>query len=382
MLGRFFGYMSPQEDILPAGAIFNVQVTANSLFTAMVRLGTQRKPVSGRMVFVGENTWSTTFSLGKYRGRYLRATMQHNAETSGIVVFIEQSTAPDRDFDFVAETSLEIIPWNNYQPLPLIYAGYHKLHLISQATGGDPLGSGHGTYRVSSIGGVTGVLRLADGSRASFSSWMNAAQGFQLGVPLYAGLGAIHGRVETQVGAYSSDSVTSGGDLGWSRPANQSRRLYPDGFNTAVTFSGSRYVRQRGMSLFGTLGPDSPTYPAVFYLITDFLDIELALDISSDNKVVASPDSKLAAGVDAFSMTIASATGDFHGTMTILDVNPIDGVELVKRRLEFSGNLHQAERSCRGFGLLPDMPVPNAFPPVTSRNAPIRSVLVQILPNN
>lgn len=102
-----------------------------------------------------------------------------------------------------------------------------------------PQGDGYATLRISAKGGVTLAGRLGDGTSITQGGPLTSDGRFQVFIPLYKKAGMLTGWVDfvPQTGISDFNGV-----LHWSKPENSREALYPQGFDLALDFMGSRYL--------------------------------------------------------------------------------------------------------------------------------------------
>jgi hypothetical protein len=98
-----------------------------------------------------------------------------------------------------------------------------------------PGGNGSGTANVSVSGQIRFSAILGDGTHVSEIGKLTVHNHLPFYAPLYAGRGAIFGRI-----VFDPGSNTFDGTLTWSRPPIPGDIMYPDGFTTNAVVLGSR----------------------------------------------------------------------------------------------------------------------------------------------
>ena len=165
-----------------------------------------------------------------------------------------------------------------------------------------PRGYGYGTLSLSTLGAVSLVGKLADGTPVSASSFALSGGSASLYAPLYLGKGAVFGDLTFRAAAATDDLD---GSLRWIRPLALTGSLYVGGFDTTLAAHGSVFVAP-------------PLNTRVINLPTALLDltsgnltalIQKTIAIDTRNLVTVTPQPD----VNLVHVTVSRTTGVFSG---------------------------------------------------------------------
>lgn len=242
-----------------------------------------------------------------------------------------------------------------------------------------PQGHGYLMLRALVNGRVTWSGKLADGTGLSGSSalWGNGA--FPVYVPLYRGLGSLHGLAEVGATPDPDDRRAirdAGGDLTWLK-LPQNARAYPNGFvPLALQVDGSQYLSPlRGEIVMDLMDVDpGDTNASIDFAGGGIDDTDFGSSLAQDFRVMRTH--RTIFTNDAFDnpgkvriTRLNPANGMFTGTFTLVDENPDRNFQLEFRRVTFQGLILPNRGEGLGFfnlGELSSPPIPQARMPQRS----------------
>ena len=274
------------------------------------------------------------------------------------------------------------------KPLPAAAGreGGYTLALAVQAdNAGEEVPQGHsvGAFKISPKGQATGVLLLADASRAAFSGTVDQSGVITLFVPLYKGLGSVLGRLHIA----ETDSNLSGSEVSWFKGARPKDLVYGDGFGPLeLGVIGRPYpipaANEPPMGL-----PDTPGNAAIAFAEGGVADIGPRLDTNQLHlqaaKVIftAPPPGRMKLTFDkgkpgGFQ---PGKSGSFKGSFELTDTDAsVTPNRQQVRKAIFQGLIVDNGTELKGYGffLLPQMPT--ASPKTTLATSPRLSGRVEL----
>jgi len=251
-------------------------------------------------------------------------------------------------------------PWSNTAPATR-FAGAYTFALEAPVGSGWPAGYSTGTVSIATTGVANWTLQPADGSPALKGTSIVAADGsMPLYAPIKSPLGSFVGRLTLPDNTAPNSPIT--GTVSWLRGSTTSADLAnAAGFGpVTLTPHGGRYAAPASGSLLLAL-PATPATPANASLDFDGDDVNLGVQktalmpfiftLASGNKVVLPLPNPT-----ALKLTLNPGTGQFNGSFTVTDPNPLSPSTNVKRAGKFSGVLLPQESVGAGFFVLPALP--------------------------
>jgi hypothetical protein len=323
-IGRFAGVVGNCE--------LTVTVTGDAGLTGTLRNGAASINFKGS--FDGTGTYN-----GFVAGQYL--TLQIGP------AFPAASSIPPGTMNVTYAASVVSIyramPYTAANPAP--EAGTHTMLLPAAVptSGTVPSGTGIGSLKVSTTGGVTISGVLADGTPFSQSGFVTSGgtAGADL-FPIYASLpykarGLLSGTIAFEKLSGTSDFD---GTVAWVKPPQTTGKLYPGGFNTGLAAIGSIESAPLKGTLALALGGSSPNAtltlnePDFSTAITKQVTVLPGRTAATNTVTVNNP------STDKLTMSIDARAGTFAGTF-------IDPLTLA--RTKFRGVLFQDQASAAGF---------------------------------
>ncbi|HXS68765.1 MAG TPA: S8 family serine peptidase, partial [Candidatus Polarisedimenticolia bacterium] len=298
-----------------SGAITITTTTASS-YSGKLQIGSSSVPFSGTLDVTGAATNAITPKGGQPLGISLKVDLDDESIINGTVTSPGVWSATLLANSAPAKTAS--LPFaGNYT---LIFPGTNDNPQL-------PAGDGYATATVSAGGKVKLTGSLADGTKLSQSSVVAANGQWPFYVSLYGGQGQILGWLLVT----NSGSENAGGDVNWIKPASETSKFYPGGFNFTTHATGS---------LFDSSVPISFVNGEILLSGGDLADAIL-------NPVTVSGSS--ATGANKLSLKL-SATGAFKGSVPNPPGKPIpiNGVFLQSRQFG-SGYFLGTDQSSRVF---------------------------------
>jgi hypothetical protein len=287
--GLFFEANGVQQQ---SSGLFTLKETSSGSYTASLQIGSTRYPFTGQLDVQG----SSTKTIARRGVGPLTVSLVQNANGDNRI------TGTITDGTWTAQLSADPAVYDlrtNTAP----FAGKYTL-IIPGVAGAPslPAGDGYGAVSVDASGKVKLSGALADGTTLTETAPLSKSGAWPLYVSLYAGKGTLVGWISLTNRA--SDDLN--GTLTWIKPAMPLAKLYPAGFNEAVTATGSFYTP-----------PPTSTSQIIGPSITavSFADGDLAssftntVTVSAGNKIINDSTNRL-------SLSLVTSSGLLRGTVT------------------------------------------------------------------
>jgi hypothetical protein len=205
---------------------FNLSVTAGGKYSGALQMSAGRLPFSGQFGVWCQAT--NNVARKKTNALVLSFGLGLSNQVVGSVsdgIWIAYLYAEQTGFH----------PTTNSAP----YAGQYTMMFRGDTTVASSLGSGFGTFTLSTAGAVHFAGTLADGTKLSQSALVSQYGNWPFFVPLYSGKGLVI--------SWLAFSNLPNGDLSgafnWIKPANSRSLLYQNGLAVQRNARGSFYVR-------------------------------------------------------------------------------------------------------------------------------------------
>jgi hypothetical protein len=277
--------------------------------------------------------------------------------------------------------------WDAKKNPAIAFAGYYtatvKLDPAGSAIGDAtvPQGTGYLKLTCTTAGTLQGAGKLADGTAYSVGSFLGPNGELAAYMPLYSNKGSLTGYGTLDgMGALTADWT-------WVKQAlTAASRSYRAGFGAngapvSLVVDGNKYVAPAKKTLLFGVSATGPNGHVSFTdggLAASATDPDADFTINSKNLAVFMAGA--AANPGAVKLTLDATHGLFSGSFVLADPDPAHAGKTLKRTATFAGVLSSAAKEGDGYFLLPQLPNPQATPPVTSANAPILSGEVLVAP--
>ena len=262
------------------------------------------------------------------------------------------------------------------------------LSVQDEDVGAEDVPQGHsvGAFKIGTGGLATGVLLMADASRATFSGSLDANGDIALFVPLHKGLGSVLGRLNIA----ETDPDLAGSVVSWFKGARPKDLVYGDGFGPLeLNVVGRPYpIPADGEPPMGL--PDTPGNASIAFAEGGVADIGARLDnallhVQATKVVFTSPPPgrmKLSISRDKPGSFQPGKSGCFKGgfELTDPDTSVTPNRNLVRKTI-FQGMLVDDGSEVKGYGffLMPQMPT--VSPKTTLSTSPRLSGRVELQAN-
>jgi hypothetical protein len=341
LLGVYQGLITG-DDVSERG-IFSVSIGKTGAFTGKSQVGALVLPIKGKVL--GSGFWQGKVKRG---GKEYVVSFNLNVSANGD----QQLTGTVTGGGLSAEITADLKTWRKARKnvaghLATAYAGIYTALLTppNGATSGVPLGTGFGRASISSLGVVTFLGKLGDGTPVKASSTLvervSGPVVFPLFIPLDKKQGNVSGYV-TYEAAAESDLTAS---LDWTEPT--SKKVDPQAFAETIALTGARYTKpapggfamltaENGEGFAGLVLPDYsvPVTPA-----GQFMQVKSAAVLHPLTGDVTLTDPAIALAL-SFRMKINAGTGLFSGTFKDPQLN---------RAIPFAGAVVQKANSGSGL---------------------------------
>ncbi len=366
--GTFNGLVDRDADLNGGfgGAVTNMVVASDGAVTGTLNLASYSYPFTGRLVASAANDPVLDVSVAR-----------HTPSPAPGPVALHLTI--DRTNGYASGTvggTVEVEAWHNPYSTTHPATGLAGLHNFwADPPAGlpeAPEGTTFGSATISTLGAVSLSLHLADGTTLVRSTTL-AVTGE---IPIYASLYANHGSITGSpavTDATAPDLNPVEGALSWNKtgPASTADHAYTDGFDLgatnddSLTLTGCEYLKPVSPAiLWGLSAATAPAFNAA--TIFSGADIESAQQVADTNMqlrinaagqvVLGSPNNT------GLTFTVNPATGAYSGHFTLSDSPP-----LVKRVVNYFGNIVPVQAAGRGCFSLPGIPVSTS--PVRSGEA-------------
>ena len=204
---------------------FTLTVSTKGKFSAKIKLGAGRYSMSGQF----DDSGSAQISINRRNLSSLVVNLQIDAQDP------DRLTGTLSDGSWTANLTADRAVFDgriNIAP----EQGQYTLVIPDQST---PDGNSYGTVTVDKAGHIRFSGSLADATKISQSVTVSKNGQWPLYIPLYSGQGFIFSWI-TFANTGTSDFS---GNLSWIKPSLPKAKLYPAGFSTSTSVSGSRYSR-------------------------------------------------------------------------------------------------------------------------------------------
>ncbi len=277
------------------------------------------------------------------------------------------------------------IPWRNSAPVTLATSFAHRYtaSFAPLVTAEPTYPQGHATMagRVSSLGVFSGVVRLQDGTPHTFSFPLSLNGAAKVYLASSSTAASLHGNGTFSV--QSSESVHIDGTATYYQtplPASSSSRSYKAGVPLhTLSLTGGRWTKPTAPNL--PLGlQDNGQHNAWLEFRKAFIDtssLQAGGIFAAPVYLKKSPFAAIsfsttpAPGGITFSLNLT--TGEFQGSFTSIDPNPILGGETVVRKASYSGVMIERLRAGSGHFNLPLLP--SAAEPDSTRTSILSGVV-------
>lgn len=210
---------------------------------------------------------------------------------------------------FETEFTVDRVVWNA-KSRPATMAGNYTILLPAEAGAGvqgAPLGTGFATASVTTAGVVKVSASLADGTKATASSWVSKDGFWPVYASLYKNLGVLMGQLDFTSLEGISDVE---GPLKWKRPADPKAAMFKPGFETTLDSVGGLFTKPAANQRLVPLANEGGN--ASLFLSEGGLGDEPIVrrsTVSAANKVVVPLQ-----GEDRSAVTLTSASGLMAGS--------------------------------------------------------------------
>lgn len=258
-------YETNEVQIKSAGALFNFTVRTDATFSGTMKLDGRTYLLTGSFDINGDAT--------KYVTRLGKTTLTVQLHLDFITKQITGTvSSPDPDA-WTADVLADIAPYSAANK----FQNTKRYTLAVPPDSGAPIfspgGFGYGFVTNNSLGVISFIGTLADGTAVSQTVPISQQQYWPFYIPLYANRGLIEGWIN-----FSSGSPR--GNISWIRPAGKLTTTYTNGFTNEVAIFGAPYT-PRTPSLTPADGALNIGYPAMTYQYA----------VSNNNAIVVLPGS-------------------------------------------------------------------------------------------
>jgi List-Bact-rpt repeat protein len=290
-----------------SSGFFDGKVTDQGGFSAKLRSGSNKDPVSGRFTAAGF---------------FSNSIPRKNLDPISVVLQLNLSGG-----DVITG---QLITSNGTAQLTAPRAGYSKNNPAPQAgkytlllPGNGEVGHGFGAVTVNTAGKVSLSGKLGDGTSASQKAILSGAGEWPFYLSLYSGKGSILGWLSF----VSEPTHDLTGSVTWIRPAQPDSDLYPGGFTNQMEALGSIYGFTNGIPIFN-------------FSTGQVALINGNLPANLTNQVIFA--NNKGTGSNQLTLTITTSSGLIKGSM----VNPATGGKITL-------NAAVLQKQNAGFGNFP-----------------------------
>lgn len=377
-------YQHPWEDS-ELGALMELTTTAGGVF-------------SGKLIY-GANTHNFSGSLLNQEGTQLmgQAYIQRTGKQTLFLIFgideATQSLQGSLDISNVGINPVTLIAWRqtwSSSKQATAYAGSYTFAIIGDgASARSPGGTGYATCTVPLNGAPFEVKgRLPDGTAFASSTQLGPRGEFLIYQGLYARPGSAMGllRLGAEPDATAGQPVYVE-NMGYSslyKPYQtaSSETIYTDGIGPiTLSFDGGRSVPAPAA---GEVVIDLPN--VADNAMINFVGANIEASETPPNtvfRIQTSGSTTMKTGEEnpaKVSVTIKPATSEFSGSLTLKDLNPLNGITQITRNVTFQGvfiELSGGSKVGRGYFTLKQLPEPGV---TTVTTAPSFTGTVELAP--
>jgi cyclophilin family peptidyl-prolyl cis-trans isomerase len=279
----------------PGAGTFSLATTATGKFTGSMRIGSARYSMSGTLDGHGSANVTAKFGTASSQVSLLIDT------NSGIERMTGTVTVNGSEQNLVAYRS----PFDGRTNLATAFAGKYTMIIPGSDLAGAPYGDGFASISVDVSGKVKVTGVLGDGS--AFTEIVPVSQDghWPLFGSLYGGLGTISGWIDftNRPAGVDTQGDDLNGSVTWLKPAIAKPGLFPSGFTTTASATGSRY--------------NSPAIGSPALNLTDgsiiFSGGDLAASVTNLISLTAANKFTIT-GSNSVAITLTSTTGLIKGT--------------------------------------------------------------------
>jgi len=380
VVGTFNGLVTRNPEVQAnsnyGGYLSNLKVASTGAITGVLKHKQLAHAISGRLIATATNDPGTTLIIKRTGLPDAQLTFTIDRGNGKLTGTLSQALAPVWTADVEA--------WRNpYDAahLATTLAGIHNFWMDPPVGTpfAKPQGAGNGSATISTLGVVSLVYHLADGTLLTQSTTIGSLGHIPLHAMLYANKGAINGWL-TITDAALPGYNTIGGTVQWNKtgPTTTTDRTYASGFDFGVlnasllSVTGSEWRKP----------PTLPPPPVILWGIPDvaadqvnaaltfagglienaalFFDANKQFRISTQQRVTI----PLPNNATVVLSSLSTSNGAFSGTVTLKDALPA-----VLRKFSYTGVISLHHQQGRGYFLLPGIP---------TTAAPILSGAVQL----
>ena len=303
-------YESDAVSTLHSGG-FTLNSTAKGAFTGKIQLGGRRFSFKGSFDSGGHSV----VSIVRHGLTSLSLTLQTVTNDS-----FDGLTGSVTDGSWIALLSASRSSLDGKTTLAAKSGVFDLIFTPDTISADRPAGTSYAVITIDKSGHARISGSLADGTKVIVSSRLSATGEIPMFNPLYAGGGSLLGWLSVTNSATNDVS----GSVTWNKPASPKAKLYPAGFTSTTTVSGSAYLRpHRGVNILSLSNAEA-----------DFTGGNLAADLSIP--VTLGANNRVNDPSRSLKLTFSTGTGMFRGTVKTsaqTKALPFGGVVLQKRNL-------------------------------------------------